>query len=211
MKIRTSPTYVGENLDGRIRTSGLPENLDRGIKIKVIIIRGNGVSVPSDNWFPYLEKELGVLGFDVKNKNFPDEVLAREKYWLPRIKELGADENTILVGHSSGAVAAMRFAEKNKILGSVLVGACYTDLGDEDEKKSGYYNCSWEWEKIKNNQQWIVQFASTDDPYIPIEEARHISENLGTEYHEYTDEGHFGSDKGKIEFHLCTQIGRAHV
>jgi len=68
----------------------------------------------------------------------------------------------------------MRFAETNKILGSILVGACYTDLGDEGEKASGYYSRPWEWDAIKGNQRWIVQFASIDDPYIPIKEARYI-------------------------------------
>jgi len=169
-------------------------------KKKIIITRGNGNSEPNENWFPYVKRELEKIGLEVLNEKFPDPELAREKYWLPFIKSLGADENTILIGHSSGAVATMRFAEKNKILGSVLVGACYTDLGDEDERKSGYYNRPWEWEVIKNNQKWIVQFSSIDDPYIPVEEPRYISQRLQTEYHEHTDEGHFGADKNKIAF-----------
>ena len=169
--------------------------------IKAILIPGNGGGTPSDNWFPYLENELPKLGIMVINKQFPDPVLARGEFWLPFIKELGADENTIIIGHSSGAVAAMRYAESNKILGSVLVGASYTDLGDENEKKSGYYNQAWNWQKIKDNQKWIIQFASTDDPFIPIEEARMIHNKLGTEYYEYTDEGHFGHGaEPKLEF-----------
>jgi len=169
-------------------------------KKKIIITRGNGNSEPNENWFPYVKRELEKIGLEVLNEKFPDPELAREKYWLPFIKSLGADENTILIGHSSGAVATMRFAEKNKILGSVLVGACYTDLGDEGERKSGYYNRPWKWEDIKNNQQWIVQFSSVDDPYIPVEEPRHINQKLQTEYYEYTDEGHFGADKNKTVF-----------
>ena len=160
--------------------------------IKIIFIPGNGGSTTQDHWFPYVKEELEKLGVKVIAAIFPDPILAREQYWLPFLKELGADQDTILIGHSSGAVAAMRFAENNTILGSVLVGASYTDLHDEMEKKSGYYNRPWNWEKIKENQQWILQYASIDDPYIPIEEARHIKEQLGTEYYEYTNEGHFG-------------------
>jgi predicted alpha/beta hydrolase family esterase len=43
-------------------------------------------------------------------EDMPDPYVARRDVWLPFIKkELGCDENTILVGHSSGAVAIMRF------------------------------------------------------------------------------------------------------
>lgn len=169
--------------------------------IKIIFIHGNGGGTARDNWFPYLQKEFKAFGLKVIAQDFPDNDLAREKFWLPFLKDkLKADKNTILIGHSSGAVAAMRFAEKNKILGSILVGAEYTDMGDKKEKASGYYSRPWDWEAIKKNQQWIVEFASTDDPWIPIEEARHIHKMLDTEYYEYIDQGHFGGDRIKTEF-----------
>lgn len=169
---------------------------------KIILIHGNGGGTADENWFPSVKKSLEAKGLKVIAETMPDNVLARESMWLPFLKDkLGADENTIIVGHSSGAVAAMRFAESNKLYGSILIGACYTDLGDEREKQSGYYDRPWDWNKIKANQKWIIQFASTDDPYIPIKEARHIHEHLNTEYTESTTEGHYGSDKKKkLEF-----------
>ena len=167
---------------------------------KAIIVPGNGDDNPSDKWFPYVEKELGKLGIPTTNVKFPDPVLARKEFWLPFIKQLGADEHTILIGHSSGAIAAMRFAENNRILGSILIGTYFSHLNKEDEKKSGYFDIPWDWDAIKKNQRWIIQFASTDDPYIPISEARTVHEKLGTEYYEYTDQGHFGSDKGRVRF-----------
>ena len=167
--------------------------------MKAILIPGNGGATPESGWLPYLERELPKLGIETINRQFPDAVLARSEFWLPFIEELGADEQTILIGHSSGAVAAMRYAEKNQILGSVLVGACYTDLGYESEKASHYYDEPWDWESIKKNQQWILQFASSDDPFIPIAEARHIHEKLGTDYREYSDRGHFGYDADPLD------------
>ncbi len=168
---------------------------------KAILIPGNGGAKPTDNWFPYLEQELTKLGISVINREFPDPMLARAEFWLPFIKELGGDENAILIGHSSGAIAAMRYAESNKIFGSVLVGAYQTDLGIASERISGYFNTPWNWSAIKNNQQWIIQFASTDDPLIPIQEARSVHENLASEYHEFNDQKHFGyGDEPKPEF-----------
>lgn len=175
--------------------------------VKIILIHGNGGSTVNDNWFPYVKKELENLSLTVIAKTFPDNKLARKKYWLPFIKnKLIADKNTIIIGHSSGAVAAMRFAENNKILGSILISGSYTDLGDADEKISGYFDIPWDFKKIKNNQNWIAQFASVDDPYIPIKEARFIHEKLKTEYYEFTDQGHFGWDTQKKEFPELIQI-----
>lgn len=166
--------------------------------MKGILLPGNGGGSPTDNWFPYLDQELPKLGIEVINKQFPDAVLARKEYWLPFIKELGADEDTILIGHSSGAVASMRYAETNKILGSILVGVCYTDLGYDTEKQSGYYDDPWNWEAIKSNQKWVIQFASKDDPWIPISEAQFIHEKLNSDYYEYVDRGHFGHDGAEL-------------
>jgi predicted alpha/beta hydrolase family esterase len=149
-------------------------------KIKVIFIPGNGggdINAP-DGWFPYLKREFEKMGLQVIAQNFPDPIYARKQYWLPFLEKLGADENTILIGHSSGAVAAMRYAESHKLLGTILVAACHTDMGMPSEKISGYYDDPWNWEAIKANQQWIVQFHSTDDPLIPIEEARFVQKML---------------------------------
>ena len=169
--------------------------------VKAIFIPGNGGGKPTDNWFPYLKKELESLGCEVIAKNFPDSDLAREAFWIPFLKEeLKASSDTILIGHSSGAIAAMRFAEKNTILGSVLVGVYHTDLGHEKERLSGYFDHPWNWEAIKKNQKWILEFASTDDPWIPIVEARFVRDRLKAEYYEYEDQGHFGGDYFKETF-----------
>ncbi len=176
-------------------------------EIKAMIIPGNGNTDISENWFPYVKKNLEALGMRVIAKNMPDPDLARQSFWVPFIeKELKGYQNSILIGHSSGAVAILRYLENHKTLGAIIVGACHTDLGDEKEKKSGYFDDEWHWDKIKENAKWIVQFASTNDPYIPIEEARYIRDRINSEYHEYTDQGHFGSDVNKIEFPEIVEI-----
>lgn len=168
---------------------------------KIVFIPGNGGCTTGDNWFPSVQKELEEAGLKVIAATFPDPELARESFWIPYLlNELKVDEETVLIGHSSGAIAAMRLAEQQKILGSVLVGAYHTDLGIESEKQSGYFNRPWDWEKIKANQEWTVLFASDDDPWIPIEEPAFIRDKLQCEYHEFTDQGHFGGDYFKGEF-----------
>ena len=173
---------------------------------KIIFIPGNGGGSPKDNWFPSVKKELEAAGLTVLAEEFPDNDLARASYWIPFIlDELKVDENTVLVGHSSGAIAAMRIAEKHRIFGSVLVGAYHTHLDIEKEKQSGYFDTAWDWEKIKNNQQWTILFAAKDDPWVPVEQPRHIHLQLNCEYHEYNDQGHFGGDYVKSAFPELSQ------
>lgn len=109
----------------------------------------------------------------------PDSVIARSEYWLPFLKNhVKAGKNDVLIGWSSGAVAVMRYAEANKVKGSILVSPSYTDLGDDLERQSGYFDTAWEWDDIKANQQKIALFYGDDDPYIPQEEFAFIAEQL---------------------------------
>ena len=172
---------------------------------KVILIHGNGGSTAGDIWLPWLEGELTALGLSVINRTFPDNVKARARFWLPFLEELGVDEDTVLIGHSSGAVAAMRYAETHRLMGSVLVGVCYTDLGDGGEAASGYYSTPWQWQRIREHQQWIAIFNSTDDPHIPIAEPRFIAAQLKCSYFEFEDRGHFVDERTFPEVLECVR------
>lgn len=160
---------------------------------RVVLLHGNGGGKGTDNWFPYVKKHLEESGFECVAPDLPDPVLARAKYWFPyfdNVLKLG--KNDIVVGHSSGALAILKYAEAHRLGASVFVGVYYTDLGYEDEKKSGYFDTPWKWNDIKNNQEWSAIFASEDDPYIPIEEPQFIRDKLGSEYIELPNRGHFG-------------------
>jgi predicted alpha/beta hydrolase family esterase len=160
---------------------------------RIVLLHGNGGGTGKDQWFPYIKREIEKLGFVCAAPDLPDAVLARSKHWFPYFEDvlqLGPDD--IVVGHSSGALAILKYAETHNIGASVLVGSYYTDLGYEDEKTSGYFDTPWQWDKIKANQQWTAIFASTDDPYIPISQPQYIRDKLGSEYFEFTDRAHFG-------------------
>ena len=75
--------------------------------LKVIIVSGNGCNRPirSCNWYGWMEDQLKESNlFDqVILENMPDPIEAKESIWVPHIvNKFGADENTIIIGHSSG-------------------------------------------------------------------------------------------------------------
>lgn len=149
------------------------------MKPRIIFIHGNQTEHWSYGWAAWLKTELDKLGYETFFETMPDSIIARAEYWLPFLKDyVKAGENDVLVGWSSGAVAAMRYAESNRIKGSVLISPCYTDLGDDMEKQSGYYEKPWQWEKIKTNQRKSALIWGDDDPYIPQAEFDHIAEQL---------------------------------
>jgi len=108
------------------------------------------------------------------------------------------------VGHSSGAACAMRLLERQHpesrsggggvLRGVVLVAAAHTDMGDEGERASGYFNRPWDWEAMKRGADRIALFHGTDDHLIPVREARYVAEKMGGdnfEYREMTGVSHF--------------------
>jgi len=170
--------------------------------MKVILLPGNGcTNVLRSNWYGWLHRELNNAGISCIAENMPDPHKARRNIWIPFIQDtLKADEDTILVGHSSGAQAAMRYAEDHKVRGVILVAATYTDLGDAGERASGYYPLDGETQNLyrfsamrENSKLWY-QFHSDDDCFIPVCEAERIRDSLGLtedQFKMYSGRSHF--------------------
>ena len=173
--------------------------LEEGASLRCVIIPGNGCTgrVADANWYGWLERTLTAERlFDevVLPLTMPDPVAAKESVWVPFIRDdLRAGATTVVVGHSSGAEAAMRLAETTPLRALALVSACHTDLGDAGEAAAGYYARPWDWAAIRENVGTIVQFHGDDDPFIPLAEARHVAQNLQSDYAELHARSHFFS------------------
>lgn len=169
-------------------------------KPTIMLIPGNGGShIETDHWYAWVRGKLIGQGYHVIASDMPDPVAAHASVWLPHIaKTLAHTPDAIIIGHSSGGVAALRYLETHRLTGAIVIGINYTDLGDISEQESGYYATPWQWDKIKAHANWIVQFASTDDPYIPLVEPRFIHEQLNTEYHELPGRGHYMLDHSSL-------------
>ncbi len=59
-----------------------------------------------------------------------------------------------------------------------------------------------------NSIQWIIQFASVDDPYIPIEEAHFVHQQPRSTYYEFTNRGHFGCDRNELAFTELIKVSK---
>jgi predicted alpha/beta hydrolase family esterase len=159
--------------------------------MRFIIAPGNGGcgrDTFNTNWYGWFAEELTKRGHEAVCVNFPDPDVCHQSKWIPFVRdELKADEQTVVVGHSTGALLVMRLLETHKIHGAILVSAAHTDLGDAGERASGYFDTPWDWEAMKASAVFIHQFHSTDDHLIPVAEARFVSEKLAGENHVYEE------------------------
>mmetsp|Transcript_5357 Transcript_5357/g.9097 ORF Transcript_5357/g.9097 Transcript_5357/m.9097 type:complete len:188 (-) Transcript_5357:210-773(-) len=168
--------------------------------MRVVICPGMGCDTTS-NWYQWFRGEMKQRKYvtECVLRDFPDQPKCRESKWIPfLLDDIGVDRNTVVVGHSSGAACAMRLLESDKVdgplRGAILVAAAHTDLGDEWEAQSEYFNRPWDWAKMKTGADFIHLFHGTDDHLIPVREARHIAEmmdNNNFQYSELPGKGHF--------------------
>lgn len=180
--------------------------------LRCVIVPGNGCtgSVRKANWYSWLESELksaAIFQEVVVPETMPDPIGAKEAVWVPFMRDtLKVDASTVVVGHSSGAVAAMRLAKETKVAALVLMSACHTDLGDPGERAAGYYARPWRWDAIRANAGRIIQFHSDNDPFIPDTEARHVAEKLGSEYSELPGRSHYFTPPFPECLEICREL-----
>jgi predicted alpha/beta hydrolase family esterase len=89
--------------------------------VNIAIVPGNGAgNVVNANWYGWLQRSLhNPPSVTCQLKNMPEPLRALESKWIPFMRDtLLCREDTIIVGHSSGAAAAMRFAETYKVAGT---------------------------------------------------------------------------------------------
>lgn len=172
----------------------------------VIICPGNGCSnIRQSNWYGVIYDKLIEKNIPCICKDFPDPLHARRDRWVPFMRSVAEEaspddpSNVILVGHSSGAQATLRYTEQYPVHGAVLVSATYSDLGDAHERMSGYYpqgdTNPYLFQDMLSNckrERWY-QFHSDDDPFIPLYEAEKIRDGLGltSTYNMLTRRSHF--------------------
>ena len=167
---------------------------------KLVLLPGMGCTpVRSANFYGWLERAIETderwkRKFSLTLRDFPDPHQCRESIWLPFVRdELNADEHSILIGHSSGAVACARYAEKYKVKGICVVAGYDDDLGDKAEKASGYFDRAWDYDKIRENTEFRICFAGVKDHLVPIEVQRRFAKNLEAKLVEFPKGGHFFS------------------
>jgi hypothetical protein len=67
------------------------------------------------------------------------------------------------------------FLETRKVRGAIIVSAYHSDLGDRQERESGYFSRPWLWDAIAANAGFLVQYHSVDDVRACVLDGRFLS------------------------------------
>ncbi len=170
----------------------------------VFIIHGTG-GYPEENWFPWLKKELEMLGCRVFIPQFPTPENQTPETWSKVFSKYKKDftPDTILVGHSLGGTFALRILEDSavQIRAAFIVAASIGVLPIKYyETDKPYLAKPFDWKKIKGSARKIYVFHSEDDPLVSVGNGKELAKNLGVEPILYKNAGHFNAKAGYTHF-----------
>jgi len=164
--------------------------------MKVVIIHGYG-GEPMHGFRPWLKKELETRGFDVSVPAMPSPDAPRTDEWVA-VVEREATDNCVLVGHSLGCIAILRYLEgaKKKVAGAVLVAGFAEKLGGDFKSIENFVDTSVDFASVKKNCGKIVAIFSDNDPYVPLSQEKLFREKLSAKTLVLHARGHFSSSEG---------------
>ncbi|MCK5320374.1 alpha/beta hydrolase [Candidatus Parcubacteria bacterium] len=161
----------------------------------VIIFHGTG-GTPNHFWFPYLKDNLPAEKFNVSIPRLPNPDKPDLKELLSFVlKKFKYNEDTILVGHSSGCPLILSILENidKKISKSILVAGFYKPL---DSNPNPILQDNYDWSKIRKHSKQFIYINSIDDPWGCNEEmGKVMQKKLGGDLIIRSDQGHMGSEK----------------
>ena len=147
-----------------------------------LILHGTNATT-NDNWFPWLKEKLEAKGYQIWLPQLPGADkpnIARYNQFLLANKDFKFNEDTTIIGHSSGAVAALGLLQAlpvgTKVGNCYLVSAFTHDLGWES--LVDLFDPPLDYAKIKNKAKKLIFIHGDEDPYCPLAETKALAADL---------------------------------
>lgn len=163
----------------------------------------------NDNWLPWLERELKGRGYRVWNPDLPGankpNIQRYNEFILPRWK---FDKDSIIIGHSSGAVAILGILQnlqKNVVIKRALLVAGFTDNLQWDALDD-LFLVPFDWKRIKKKAKDVVLFHSDNDPYVPLNHGKKLEVNLDAKLVFLPGQFHFSVSSGGDRFKQLPEL-----
>ena len=152
------------------------------MSLKFFIFHGWGAD-SSANWFEHTRQFIVEAGAECHVPDFPESESPVYGEWVRHLEEHveKIDENSVILGHSLGCGFINRYLSENdiKIKALILVAPTLNDCGIREIRN--FFLTTLDYQKIQNSVELIHILASTDDPFIPLEDIKILGEKLSVD------------------------------
>ncbi|EKE06030.1 MAG: hypothetical protein ACD_19C00114G0002 [uncultured bacterium] len=166
------------------------------------------------NWFPWLKTELEKIGYEVWLPELPEAWHPNlERYWN-FLKGFDFNNETIIIGHSSGATVVFGLLHKlpvsKKVHLVVSVSGFYKN--ESGWNCEGLFSEDYDWKKIKKQSENISIIWSPNDPYISQYQTDYLAKQLEVDPLIFPNRQHFSLEAGSEnkEFPELLDLIRSH-
>ncbi len=167
---------------------------------KLLILHG-WLDTPDDHWFPYLKRVCQAKGYEVHVPLLKDHAKPTLSDWFGSVlDDFTLDSETSIVGHSLGAVFAMKLVENSNVKIDQLVLVSGWDAWDLTPEQATFFETLIDHEKIIKNCRKITVVHSTNDPYFTIYHAAEMAKRFNANFIKIENGGHLRKQDGFEEF-----------
>lgn len=157
------------------------------------------------DWYPWMKSSLEGLGYFVVVPSFPTPGGQSLESWKAVAKPLVQkwDNDTIVIGHGTGGLLAMRLLEDSNVsIHGLFIVAGYAELighAGYDRVNETFLKPVFNWSAIKNHAMVTEVFAGQNDPFVPAAASQVLAQNLGTNLQVIPDGGHITRADGFVQ------------
>ncbi len=177
--------------------------------MKTAIILHGTLGSPDGNWFQWLKTELEGRGLQVWLPQLPHAEQPSLNEWYKFLQKecpFAINEDTLIIGHSSGAILALIIAQNNaEKVGAIVDVSVFHDNSLQWEPNDKLFDVDFDWSAIKNNVNKLFFVHSDDDPYVPLDQAQFVADNCNAELVMLSGQGHFNLEKSE-DYHQFSKL-----
>ncbi len=166
--------------------------------MNILLFHGKDAD-PTMKWYPWFIESMREIGIDCIAPALPNTADPLLSEWVASINAIQPTEESVLIGHSRGGVAILRWletlAEGRKVKAVILIAtnSGYNEkISSTENSKSFFSEHGYDFTKIKQHCDTFIVFHSRDDLRVPFEAGEENAQGLDAEFLQFDGRGHFG-------------------
>jgi predicted alpha/beta hydrolase family esterase len=175
--------------------------------MKKLLILHSWFGTPKDNWNEYLKANAINKGYEVFIPLLVNNEKPTLSDWISSaLMSFQLNSDTSIVGHSLGAVLAMKLVQNSLIKIDHLILVAGWDFWDLTLEHKTFFDAPIDHAKIASNAAKITVMTSTNDPYTTLYHAKEMAKRLGADIVTIENGGHLQAKDGFEEFPVLAEV-----